>query len=138
MSIAKKGSKRANTKPDKGNYPAGVPIQKIGIRHPRVKVVIDFINANLQRKISLTNMADAANLSPSHLCRIFKTQTGLSQGEYLRRLRMEKARDLLATTTLSIKEVMAAVGYDSKGHFSAHFRRSFGLAPSEYRKNISA
>jgi transcriptional regulator GlxA family with amidase domain len=137
MSIPKKGSEGANTTPKESKYPEGSAIPEQGIRHPRVKIVIDVMNANLQRRISLTELAGAANLSRSHLCRLFKTQTGLSQGEYLRRLRMGKARDLLAASVLSIKEVMAAVGYDSKSHFSRQFRRSFGLAPSEYRKKLS-
>ena len=50
---------------------------------------------------------------------------------------MEKARHLLATSLLRIKEIMAMAGYNSKSHFVRHFRRPFGLAPSEYRKAAS-
>jgi AraC family transcriptional regulator len=96
--------------------------------------VTDFMNANLHRRIRLAELAGTANLSSSRFSHFFKTQTGLSPGEYLRRLRMEKARHLLATTLLRIKEIMAIAGYNSKSHFVRHFRRSFGLAPSEYRK----
>ena len=53
------------------------------------------------------------------------------------RRRMQKAGNLLATSRLSVKEIMAIVGYDNKSHFVRHFRRSFGLAPSEYRKTAS-
>lgn len=108
------------------------------IRNPRVKVVIDFMNTNLHRRLSLSELAKLANLSVSHLSRLFRTETKLSPWEYLIRLRMVRARELLATTLLSVKEVMAAAGYDSKSHFSRHFRRAFGVSPSEYRRGFLA
>jgi len=75
-----------------------------------------------------------ANLSASHFSRAFKAETGLTQIDFLIRLRLEKARQLLKTSVLSIKEVMAAVGYNSKGHFARHFKKRFGVTPSEYKK----
>jgi AraC-like DNA-binding protein len=108
------------------------------MRTRRIKIVIDFMNTNLQRRLSLNELAKLANLSASHLSRLFRTETKLSPWEYLIWLRMERARKLIATSLLSIKEVMAAVGYDSKSHFSRHFRRAFGVTPSEYRKGFSA
>jgi transcriptional regulator GlxA family with amidase domain len=134
MSIPKKGSNGANTEPSESNYPENSVVPESAISDPRDQFVIASMNANLQGRISLTELARVANLSASHLSRLFKTQTGLSAGGYLRRLRMEKVRRLLATSFLSIKEVMAMVGYNNKGHFGRHFRRSFGLSPSEYRK----
>jgi AraC-like DNA-binding protein len=100
----------------------------------RVQSVIDFMTTNLHRRISLKELADAAYLSPSRFSHLFKTQTGLSAGEFLIRLRMEQARYLLTTGTLSVKEVMALVGYGTRSNFVRHFRRYFDLAPSEYRK----
>ncbi|MEK6406687.1 MAG: helix-turn-helix domain-containing protein [Acidobacteriota bacterium] len=108
------------------------------MRTRRIKIVIDFMNTNLQRRLSLNELAKLANLSTSHLSRLFRTETKLSPWEYLIWLRMERARELVATSLLSIKEVMAAVGYDSKSHFSRHFRRAFGVSPSEYRRDFSA
>jgi two-component system response regulator YesN len=105
------------------------------LRTRRVKIVIDFMNANFQRRLSSDELGEVARLSADYLSRLFKFETGLTLWEYLIRLRMEKARELLETSLLSIKEVMAAVGYDSKGHFARHFRRWFGASPSEYRRN---
>ena len=104
---------------------------------PRIRIVLDFLNANLHRRIRLTELAEAAKISPSRLSHLFKTEMGLSPGQYLMRLRMQKAGTLLATSRLSVKQIMALVGYDNKSHFVRHFRRSFGLAPSEYRKASS-
>jgi AraC-like DNA-binding protein len=107
--------------------------QEYELCDPRIQLVIDFMNANLHRKLSLKELADAGNLSPSNLSRLFKVQTKLSPVQYLIRLRMEKARELLATSLLS-KQIMALVGYDTKSNFVRHFKIYFGLAPSEYRK----
>jgi len=102
----------------------------------RVRAVIDFMNANLHRRISVTELAEIASLSTSHLSRLFKLQTELSPVDYLIRLRMEKTRDLLVTSFLSIKQIMATVGYDpgSRANFVGQFKRHFDLSPSEYRK----
>jgi AraC family transcriptional regulator len=137
MSITKKGRNRAITESENPESLEDSAVPQNRIRNLRVEIVIAFMNANLQRSISLTELAGVANLSPSHLCRLFKTQTGISPGEYLRRLRMEKARHLLSTSVLSVKQIMAVAGYNSKSHFVRHFRRSFGLTPSEYRRTVS-
>jgi transcriptional regulator GlxA family with amidase domain len=92
------------------------------------------MSANLERRISLAELASVANLSPSHLSRLFKTEIGLSAGEYLRRLRMEKARDLLSASLLSVKQVIAIVGYANTSNFVRHFRRYFAYTPSDYRR----
>jgi len=76
------------------------------IRNARVRMAIAFLESNLHRKITSSQLAEAASTSSSHLSRLFKSETGLSPGEYLRRVRMEKARQLLATSRLSVKEIM--------------------------------
>jgi AraC-like DNA-binding protein len=104
------------------------------IHKARVRAVIDFMNANLHRSIALTELAGMVNLSPAYFSQLFKTETGLSPGKYLTRLRMEKAAQLLATGFLSIKQVMAEAGYNNKSNFLRRFRRYFDLAPSQYRR----
>lgn len=102
----------------------------------RVQSVIDFVHHNFRRKISLPELAATANLSASHFSHIFKTQTGFSPGEYLIKVKIEKARELLTTTNLSIKEVMALVGYDTRSNFTRHFKRHFHSPPSRYKKRL--
>ena len=136
MSI-KEERKRASGESLKGKSLRQSVVPESRIPNPRVWIVTDFMNANLHRRIRLAELAGAANLSSSRFSHAFKTQTGISPGEYLRRLRMEKARHLLATSVLRIKEIMAMAGYNSKSHFVRHFRRYFGLSPSGYRKSVS-
>jgi transcriptional regulator GlxA family with amidase domain len=135
----KRASKRARKRPSSRSLRIDPPhvVPESTIRDPRIQVVIDFLNANLDRRIRLAELAEKAKVSSSRVSHIFKTAVGLSPGEYLRRLRMEKARHLIATSPLRIKEIMAMAGYYSKSHFVRHFRKSFGLAPSEYRKAAS-
>ena len=133
MSIKDVG-KRASGESLKGKNPHQHVVSEGAPQTARVQIATDFMKANLHRRIPLTELAEVANLSPSHLSRLFKAQTRLSPGEYLRRLRMETARQLVAAGLLSIKEIMAMVGYKSKSHFVRDFRASFRLAPSEYRK----
>ena len=137
MSI-KEERKRASSKTLKGKSLRQPVVPESRILKPRVRIVIDFMHANLHRRTRLAELAGAANLSPSRFSHDFKSQTGISPGEYLRRLKMEKARDLLATTLLTIKEIMVMAGYNSKSLFVRHFRRSFGLSPTEYRKSVSS
>lgn len=134
MSINKKGRDVANTAFGERKHPDRLVVPTAAIRDLRVPIVIEFMNSNLERRIALAELAEAANLSPSHLSHLFKTQTGRSPGEYLRRLRMEKAGHLLATSLLGVKQIMAMVGYTETSNFVRHFRRYFAIAPSEYRK----
>jgi transcriptional regulator GlxA family with amidase domain len=132
MSI-KDASKRASRESLKGKK-SHRDVAQTTIRSPRVELAIDFMKVNLHRRIPLAELAAVANLSPSHLSRLFKIQTRLSPGDYFRRLRMEEALHLVAAGLLSMKEIMARVSYRSKSHFVRDFRRSFRLSPSEYRK----
>jgi len=96
------------------------------------------MKANLQRRVSLDELADVANLSKSHFIHLFKTEAGLPPGEFLIRLRIDKARDLLTVGSFSVKEVMALVGYGGKTNFAQLFKRYSGFLPTEYKKRSIA
>jgi transcriptional regulator GlxA family with amidase domain len=134
MSIPKKPTDGANSASEDQKRRKAPVLPGGTIRNPRIQTAIHFMNSHLERQISLADIASVTRLSPSHLSHLFKTQTGLSPGEYLRRLKMEKASQLLTTTLLSIKEIMAIVGYNNRSNFLRHFRRYYDVAPSEYRE----
>lgn len=133
MSI-KHGSKRASARSPRAQTQEPQAVPQAPIRDARVKIVIDLMRTNFHRKIRLAELAEATNLSRFYLSSLFKTETGTPPGEYLRRLRMEKARCLLATSLLSVKQIMAMTGYNNRNNFAGHFKRSFGVVPSEYRR----
>lgn len=103
-------------------------------RQPRIQAAIDFMAVNIHRRIVLAELANACNLSSSHFIHLFKAETGFSPIAYLLRMRMDRASQLLATTFLSVKQVIAEVGFNSKSDFYRHFRKRFGVTPTEYRK----
>ncbi len=83
--------------------------------------------------ISVSALSAAANLSPRHLCAVFKRETGMALREYLQSLRMAKAADMLLSTARSVKEVATAVGCSASSNFDREFKRAYGVRPSEYR-----
>ncbi len=101
--------------------------------NPKIQLAIDFINANFDRKLSLAELAKQVSISRSHFSYLFKAQTGMSMGQYIITLRMQKAGELLSTTLLSVKQIMARVGYSDKRLFVHHFKRAYDLTPSQYR-----
>lgn len=99
----------------------------------KTKAVLDFMNTNLHRKLSLDELARSASISRSHLCRMFKAEAGMSPGQYIQKLRMQEGSMLLASTFMSVKQIMIEVGYSDKSLFVRHFKKAQGLTPSEYR-----
>jgi len=99
----------------------------------RIKTAMELMEANLQRKMSMEELARAVNLSPWRLSHLFKNEIGIPPLRYLKALRMEKARVLVASTFLSIKQIMNTVGMRDESHFTKDFRRAYGLTPTQYR-----
>jgi AraC family transcriptional regulator len=100
----------------------------------RVERVIALMKDDLRQGLSLGEMARLVNLSPAHLCNLFKAQTGTSPARYLRSLRMARAESLLINTFLSVKEVMVGVGLSDQSHFVRDFKRINGITPTQYRR----
>jgi AraC family transcriptional regulator len=100
----------------------------------RIIRVVESIQANLQNELDLDERAREVNLSSSRLRHLFKTETGLSPAQYLKKLRMEKARELGEDTFMRVKEIMNAVGLSNSSHFTHNFKRAHGLTPTECRK----
>jgi transcriptional regulator GlxA family with amidase domain len=99
----------------------------------RVKRVIERMQGDPSRTLSLGEMAESVNLSPPYFCYLFKTITGVPPAKYLKTLRMQHAATLLTTTFLSVKEIVSRVGFSDDSHFVRDFKRIYGLTPSEYR-----
>lgn len=81
----------------------------------------------------VAEIARAVNLGTSHFTRLFRTATGLTPLQYLRALRLQQARRLLEVSFFTVKEVMAAVGYNDPSHFTRDFVRIHGVTPSDVR-----
>lgn len=102
----------------------------------RINKVIDYIEDNLGRPFDLTTLAGEACFSPYHFHRIFTAITGESLFEFIGRLRVEKAAQmLLSDRERSISDVLFRCGFNSSQDFSRKFRKHFGLSPSKWRSS---
>jgi len=97
----------------------------------RVRAVLALMNASLNRKLTVYEMAIAVGLSTSHLRRLFKAQTGKPLATYLKDLRLQHSRDLLETTFLSVKQIADRVG-QSPNHFVTDFKKMYGVTPGRF------
>ena len=99
----------------------------------RVQTVQRIMLDNLHRKLSLGELADAVNLSAWRLCHVFRSEISISPIQYLRFLRMERARYLLETSFLSVVEITRTVGVQDQSHFVRDFKKAYGKTPTFYR-----
>lgn len=99
--------------------------------------VIAYINKNYRTLKGLEDVAGAFYMSKSALCRKFKGETGMTVIQYLNRVRIVKACELLDSPSLSVSEVSERCGYESQAYFSRTFRRLMGCSPLEFRANHS-
>ena len=100
----------------------------------RVQHVVSFIRNNYQRKLTLREMAETVNLSPWWLCHLFKADMGTSPERFLAQVRLEKAKQLLEDTFLSVKEIVTEVGMSDAAHFSRSFKTAYGVTPAKWRE----
>jgi len=96
------------------------------------------MSRNLHRHLPVGGMAASVNLSYSRLEHLFKAETGVTPVSYLKKLRIEKARELLETTFLTNQQIIIKVGIYDESHFVKEFKKAYGLRPTEYRKQHHA
>lgn len=102
-----------------------------------VKKIINYLSENYESKISLDKIARNMYLSPVYISKIFKEETGESPINFLIKIRLEKAKDiLLSASNGSIKHIANSVGYDDVYHFSKLFKKYYGISPLNYKKNM--
>lgn len=95
--------------------------------------VLDHINENYGRELTLTEVARTVWLSPAYLSHLFSKELGMGFVEYLTRVRVERAQTLLVGTSLSIGDIASEVGYRDASYFSRVFKAATGLSPTQYR-----
>ncbi len=100
----------------------------------RIAKVVAFAQANLDRRVHVSDLAAVAGLSEPRLRHLFKKETSLSPANYLRDQRIRTARALLETTPLSVKQITYAVGFNDASHFIRTFKRISGLTPGDFRR----
>lgn len=104
-------------------------------KQPKTNIdrAIEFLRECYSLEFSLQDVAKTVNLSPYHFSRVFKDQMGKTTYQYLMEIKIARAKELLAETRLSIKEIYLMCGFNSNSHFSSMFSKIVGVAPTEYR-----
>lgn len=102
----------------------------------RVEKIIEMMRDDVRGELSLTEFAQSVNLSVWRLCHIFKSDVGMPPIKYLRLLRMERAKGLLESSFLSVKEIAFQVGLNDESHFVRDFKATYGHSPAIYRSQF--
>lgn len=99
----------------------------------RITWIVDFMHRRMSEPLTIGALAKRVHLSRSRFTALFVAQTGLAPMRYLQRARLRRARLLVERTFLSVKEIMALVGYNDPSQFARDFRREHGVPPSVLR-----
>lgn len=102
----------------------------------QIEAAVTYINENYKNNISLDDVSRVINISPYYFSKLFKEEVGEGFVEYLTRIRVEKAKDLLINTDMPMKEICLEIGYPDPNYFSRIFKKSFGVTPTEYKEGL--
>ncbi|MFO1047295.1 MAG: GlxA family transcriptional regulator [Geminicoccaceae bacterium] len=109
------------------------PMSRYGTRNPTVLAAIDLLQRSLEQPPSLAQAATALGVSPRQLQRLFATHLGTSFKRFDRGLRLERAKELLEQTGMTVMAVAVATGFGSVEHFGRSYRKEFGRSPKQGR-----
>jgi AraC-like DNA-binding protein len=104
--------------------------------HNRLRLARAFIDRHYDTPITLEQISREAGFSPYHFIRLFRAAYRRTPHQYLVQRRIDRAKELLGSSSLSIHDICFAVGFESLGSFSTLFRREAGLSPSVYRRSV--
>lgn len=102
-----------------------------------MKVVVDYIERNIKKGISLEDVANHVNISTYYLSKIFKKEMGVNFITYITDRKMELAKEMLATTDVPVLNIALDMAYNEANYFSKAFKKKTGYTPSEYREKFS-
>ncbi|BBB90743.1 MAG TPA: AraC family transcriptional regulator [Methylomusa anaerophila] len=105
-------------------------------QHPQLRPLLEYIDEHYQQKITLKKLAALANVSPYHLCRLFKSIIGMPPIEYINHLRISEAKKLLEQHHhLKVGEVAQIVGFNDSNYFSRLFKKYNHISPINMQKD---
>ena len=124
------------TRTDRDEQRLSVPT-RIGVRHPKLSQVIHMMEANIEEPISPATLAQNVGMSTRQLERLFRRYLDRSPKRYYMELRLQKARNLLMQTDMSVINVALACGFSSPSHFSKCYRTQYYTTPYRERGSQS-
>ncbi|MRX11785.1 helix-turn-helix domain-containing protein [Pseudoduganella sp. FT25W] len=117
---------------------SGYAMLRISLPHSdaRIRELEEYLQANLERDISIESLAERISVGPRSFVRRFKSATGHAPGAYMQLLRIAAAKDLLENESTPVAQVSGRIGYSDVAFFRRLFKRHTGLTPSEYREKF--
>jgi AraC-like DNA-binding protein len=112
-------------------------VQRANTEPPAITRARQFIQDNQSEDLSLGQVAKAVNMSTFYFCKMFKKATGLNFTDYVSRVRVEKAKNLLLNRNLRVSEIAYEVGFQSLTHFNRVFKKIMGQSPTNYRGRLA-
>ncbi|MCC5639539.1 AraC family transcriptional regulator [Nostoc sp. CHAB 5844] len=107
-----------------------------GLSPRKLRQAISYIQDNLERDLTLVEIAAVVGMSMYHFSRLFKQSTGLAPHQYVMNSRISKAKKLLTGTEKTIEQISEQVGFQSQSHFTNVFRKFMGITPKAYREQV--
>jgi AraC-like DNA-binding protein len=101
-----------------------------------VAAAIRYMQEDLSRPLTVQDIAEVVAMSQSAFAHLFKATTGVAPYQFVKRLRLERARALLVEQGVSVSDAAVAVGYSSLSHFITEFKRHFGVTPRLYAESL--
>ncbi len=101
---------------------------------PMIRNIKNYIEENLGFELCAKNLVETFYYNPRYLCRLFKKETGYSLNDYIRSQRLKRAKKLLVTTSHSIIEISAEIGFKNVTYFNKVFKAKYHTTPTDYRK----
>jgi AraC family transcriptional regulator len=115
------------------NFTPIVTSYKRNLTRTQLQEAIDYIHTNLDRDLSLSQIAQVINISPTYFASLFKRATGTSPHQYVIQQRVERAKLMLSKTDLAIADIALQVGFSSQSHLTQQFKRLTGVTPKQVR-----
>jgi AraC-like DNA-binding protein len=112
---------------------SNLPDAKDLFKDEKLAILITYIEEHLQDSLTITELCSIMHFHPNYFIRYFKEATGLSPMEYISDLRIEHAKRLLQSDSMSIQTIATQVGFNSSYYFSRIFKKKTGFTPSDYR-----
>ena len=108
--------------------------KKFSTANRYIQQIQSIILSNNFSNLDLQFLAEKVNLSVTYMCNLFKKETGISIGQYIKNVRMERAKELLRDTNLRLNDIYPKVGYSSLTYFCNTFKETFGITPTQFRQ----
>jgi AraC-like DNA-binding protein len=110
-----------------------IEFKRKGLTHLQLQQVLDYIQTHLDRDLSLAELAEVINISPTYFASLFKHAIEISPRQYVIQQRVERAKLMLSKTDLAIADIALQVGFSSQSHLTQQFKRLTGMTPKQIR-----